>query len=63
MINLTIDGLRWYKVKVFFPDINLGNDFILPSEVWEDEILGETTLEALQGAVCNWPMAEWIELI
>jgi len=63
MINLTIDGLQWFKVKVYFPGIDLGNDFILPSEVWEDEILGETPLEALRGAVWNWPMAEWVKLI
>lgn len=44
--------MKWYKVKVYFPDFT-----------HEDEIRGTSEEDALKNAYWNWDQAERIELL
>ena len=49
--------MKWYKVKVYFPDAPYA-----PAEIYHDEIRGKSPQDAAARAVWNWPDAEWVEV-
>lgn len=53
----------WYKVLVYFPASVFMGIEVLPAEIWEDAIRGDSPEHALARARWNWPAAEKVELV